>query len=324
MMMKMMKAPRAILLLLVLTAGSVRAFAPATSRIPLALVRPQHQHQHQQPLSMSLDTNTDTDLFSVNNSTTTTIASKSTAEAKAQFGDVVSRSSGGTPSSSSATNSISIGTSSDKPQFGDTVSRTDRPSATTAVAASTDNSVSDADVAGRIQRRNIITAVLSIALAMTNYVWQLSHPITPIQLLMSMQVQSQPITIVGSNNKPTVVDFWAPWCENCKLSAPTLREVEEEYKDRVNFVMIDGDKEAAWPYIEAFRVDAIPHLALVSAKGDVETALIGPIPKHVLEADLDVLIRNAAADQPSGKELPFNMLDVFVNTPGQRRLHFDN
>ena len=69
--------------------------------------------------------------------------------------------------------------------------------------------------------------------------------------------------------------------------APTLLQVEEEYKDKVNFVMVNGDKREAWPLIEAFGVDAIPHLALVSSEGEVETALIGPIPKRILEADLD-------------------------------------
>jgi thioredoxin-like negative regulator of GroEL len=77
------------------------------------------------------------------------------------------------------------------------------------------------------------------------------------------------------------------WCENCKLTASTLHAVEEEYKESVNFVMVDGDKRASGDLIEAFGVDAIPHLALVSAEGDVMTALIGPIPKTVLEADLD-------------------------------------
>jgi len=116
------------------------------------------------------------------------------------------------------------------------------------------------------------------------------------------------------------------WCENCKLIAPTLRQVEEEYKDRVNFVMVDGDKGESWPYIEAFGVDAIPHLALVSAEGDVETALIGPIPKHVLEADLDVLLDNAKLQQTQSSQppqaLPYRMLDVFARNPEGRRVHF--
>lgn len=171
-----------------------------------------------------------------------------------------------------------------------TVSTSSNPS-----AAST--AIDEKQLLKERRNRNIVAAVLSISLAILQYVWQLTHPITPIQLLTNMQSTSQPATVIGKNAKPTVVDFWAPWCENCKLLAPTLQQVEQEYGDRVNFVMINGDQNEAWPYIEAFGVDAIPHLALVSAQGDVETALIGPIPKHVLEADLDVLLEDAAASQ---------------------------
>merc|ERR1712087_1042971 len=100
-----------------------------------------------------------------------------------------------------------------------------------------------------------------------------------------MQSNSQPITSIGNNGKPTVVDFWAPWCENCKQMAPTLYQVEQEFKVDVNFVMINGDDPNAWPLIEAFGVDAIPHLALVESDGPVDTALIGRVPKAWLEQD---------------------------------------
>lgn len=63
----------------------------------------------------------------------------------------------------------------------------------------------------QMQRRNMGVAALSVVLAVTNYLWQFFHPIQPIQLLQQMQQQSSPITIVGQNGKPTVVDFWAPW-----------------------------------------------------------------------------------------------------------------
>ena len=107
--------------------------------------------------------------------------------------------------------------------------------------------------------------------------------------------------------------------------APTLKSLEQEYGDRINFVMVNGEKSESWGLIEAFGVDAIPHLALVSANGDVETALIGPIPKHIMEQDLDVLLANAAQQTTSGpkRELPFQMLDVFANRPEQRRVHFE-
>jgi thioredoxin-like negative regulator of GroEL len=108
--------------------------------------------------------------------------------------------------------------------------------------------------------------------------------------------------------------------------APTLLQIETDYKDKVNFVMINGDKQESWPLIEAFGVDAIPHLALVEADGTVDTALIGPISKKWLASDLDVLIENAAQQQQSSsssqqrKALPYQMLDVFANRPDQRRI----
>jgi len=174
------------------------------------------------------------------------------------------------------------------------------------------------------QRRNIAVAVVSVVLAIGNFFWQYSHPTTSVQLLFSMQQSSAPMTTIGVNGKPTVVDFWAPWCENCKLSAPTLQKVEQEYKDSVNFVMVNGDQSQAWPYIEAFGVDAIPHMALVSAEGDVMTALIGPTPKSVLEADLNVLLQNAKTkDDATKAPLPYVMMDVFANAPERRRVHFD-
>lgn len=174
-----------------------------------------------------------------------------------------------------------------------------------------------------MRQRNIMVAIASVFLAVSSYFWQFTHPITPVQLLATMQSNSAPLTTIGTNGKPTVVDFWAPWCENCKMAAPTLQKLEEEYEGQVNFVMVNGDRPEAWPLIERFGVDAIPHLALISAEGDVETALIGPIPKRVLEADLNVLLDNAKEDSSSvKKDLPFKMLDVFANAPEYRRVKF--
>lgn len=192
------------------------------------------------------------------------------------------------------------------------------------VEESTKKAVATSSPLQEQRSRNVAVAVVSIVLAIGNFFWQYSHPVTSVQLLFSMQQSSAPITAIGVNGKPTVVDFWAPWCENCKLSAPTLLKVEQEYKDKVNFVMVNGDQSQAWPYIEAFGVDAIPHMALVSADGDVMTALIGPTPKSVLEADLDVMIKNSKMDQKETKEpLPYVMMDVFANAPERRRVHFD-
>ncbi|GAX25342.1 hypothetical protein FisN_5Lh435 [Fistulifera solaris] len=198
----------------------------------------------------------------------------------------------------------------------------------------------------QFRQRNLVVAIMAIALAIGQYAWQFTHPVTPVSLLMQMTQESSAPQIIGTNNKPTLVDFWAPWCENCRIMAPTLRALHEEYKDQINFVTINADAtdRNPWPLINAFGVDAIPHLALVNAQGDVETALIGLVPKSILSADLDVLLRNAALNCPPSatsssmesslesttslmcterKELPYQMLDAFQGRPEQRRVRFD-
>ena len=62
-----------------------------------------------------------------------------------------------------------------------------------------------------IKQRNIGVAFVAILLAIMNYLWQFTHPLTPVQLLYTMEQQSVPISAIGTNSKPTVVDFWAPW-----------------------------------------------------------------------------------------------------------------
>jgi thiol-disulfide isomerase/thioredoxin len=197
-----------------------------------------------------------------------------------------------------------------------------RPKATltpaTKVAAVTTTTTDEPSLESR-RKTNIAVAVASVVLALSNYLYHYLNPVSPLALLVNMQSQSAPLTLIGKNNKPTVVDFWAPWCTNCQYMAATLASIEGEYAGRVNFVMVDGDRAENWPLIERFGVDAIPHLVLVDRDGNVETALIGPVPKSVMRADLDALLMSSG---DKGEQLPYVMLDVFADRPDMRKVSF--
>lgn len=185
------------------------------------------------------------------------------------------------------------------------------------------SSIDELELIKKNKLRNVIIAVSSFAFAIANYCWQLTHPVTAVSILVSMENKSAPLTSIGNNGKPTVIDFWAPWCSNCKVAAPTLQAVEKQYGDSVNFIMVNGDDGKNWPLIQLFGVDAIPHLALLSDEGDVETALIGPMSRNVLRADLDALLtkrENCEAAPVCHEELPYKMYDAFSNR--DRRINF--
>lgn len=140
------------------------------------------------------------------------------------------------------------------------------------------------------QNRNIIVAFSSLLAAVLHYIYQYTHPITAVSILLSMQSTSSSLSSIGHNGKPTVIDFWAPWCTNCRYAAPTLQAIEMEYANRVNFILVNADDPRSNSLIQALGVDAIPHLALVDDTGYVETALIGPVSRRVLREDLDALL----------------------------------
>lgn len=169
--------------------------------------------------------------------------------------------------------------------FGDSFPYTPRPNDQQRI-----QTFDEVGILERNRSRNIIVAISSLAVAICNYAYQFTHPTTAVAILLSMQSSSPPLSVIGHNGKPTVIDFWAPWCTNCRYAAPTLHAVEREYGDRVNFVLVNADEGGSWPLIRTFGVDAIPHLALVDGEGDVETALIGPVSRRVLRADLDALL----------------------------------
>ena len=74
----------------------------------------------------------------------------------------------------------------------------------------------------------------------------------------------------GQNNltgKPIFIDFYATWCNPCKIFEKVLDEIIPEYKDKIKFYKVNIEEESKLS--EIFEVRHIPHFVMISKDGGV-------------------------------------------------------
>ena len=86
------------------------------------------------------------------------------------------------------------------------------------------------------------------------------------------------------NNEIVILDFWAEWCGPCKMIAPSVEKISEEYSDKLKVGKLDVDSN---PNISStFGIRSIPTL-LIFKNGAPVDQIVGAVSKEVISSKVD-------------------------------------
>ncbi len=127
--------------------------------------------------------------------------------------------------------------------------------------------------------KNIITIVLILIL--------------PVAVYLFLSKDSKEIkAIANENNLPSLVSFTSTMCMDCQKMKGVLKNLEKDYKDKVNFVSVDAlDKNRkVREYIKKYKVVLVPTMVFIDENGNQVNKIEGYISEDKMIKELEALI----------------------------------
>ena len=154
--------------------------------------------------------------------------------------------------------------------------------------------------------RNFLIAIVAIALSVALVLGLRTQ--TTSATLAQLSEQSTPLEVALTNSKPSLMEFYADWCTVCQKMVPDIAQLEKQYAEKVNFVMLNVDNTKWLPEMLKYRVDGIPHFVYLNKNGEPVAQAIGDQPRTILSSNVEALVADSPLPyaQANGKVSQFN------------------
>ena len=95
-----------------------------------------------------------------------------------------------------------------------------------------------------------------------------------------------------TNGRPTLIEFYADWCQVCREMAPSMLDLEKKSRDRLDVVLVNVDNPRWQDLVDRYEVNGIPQLNLFNAEGEAKGRSLGLRTAEELQLVTTALLEN--------------------------------
>ena len=139
---------------------------------------------------------------------------------------------------------------------------------------------------GRLERMVLAAVAALLALAL----FWLRGGLHPEAALERLARKSPDLSVALADGRPTLVEFYADWCEACRAMAPAMESMERRHQGELDVVLLNVDNPRWQPQIDSYAVNGIPHLELFDRGGQRLGQVIGARTGDELESLSSALV----------------------------------